>query len=549
MRLKIEILYILFLFSFRWTTAQPLQLNKSVCRAINNYVLYANEAMHTAHVMYGEFEQWNWNLNRFVQGECDTIAYPQLHSNILTNYDYYSTLPRDLYKNIFSDNVYIAYERRGKPLETVGKIENVLAELEKIRFQLFQYSSQQQYKTDPYGEQAYALLARAEVLYYDLYALQDKLRMGLKEAKALYIHSPADSSKYRVMVQMEKVIESLETVVRYVRIDQSTTESQNALLIANNLLADMERNRSQYLSGIAAIDSSALCPHKRYDAFVQRGKECVAVLQDFKNAALAKYQGLPRPAHYYYYNVDVLNKFNRYGDGLVRIFNRFIVQNNELYLHANELPKLFKVSVPNTKKDSTQKDSSKTLDNFAANHLVFLLDMSTSMADTSRMPVLLDAMRSLVKLMRSEDQITIITFSGRAKMYLPPTSAADKNKILQVINTLPFGGGSNVYDGLNLAYEVGLNNFIQGGNNRIIMATDGVLKVENNTRRLIQQGSNKGMVLSVFYIDKNEESTKKMLLQSMATKGKGQYRFIQKNTAEEQLLQEAQSVRKKNMEK
>lgn len=504
---------------------------------------FSNEAIHAAQVMYSDFERWNRGLNQFVEGKCDTL--PQFYAEVLTNYDYFPDLPHDLYQNIVHDNLYISYDKRGKPLELVGKIENVIAELDQIRYDLNQYSEDQRQKEDPELKDAYAFLHRAEVLYADLFLLQEKLHTALLTIYKEYAYTPQSPAYWDILQKMESILTRCQSVIKALRLGQNSPEMNVQLQSIQREIADLQFNKNTYLATIAAIDSSAFCPHKRFTAFVQRGNEWIEKINVYRTSGNPRYAQFPRPAYYYYYNAEALSKYNRYGDGLVSIYNRFLMTSGEYALYQMEFPPIYEVLEP----DTTKKPSTDPLKDYAANHLIFLLDLSTSMGDTTKLPVLKAALRSLLDLLRPEDNISILTYTGRAKIVLNPTSASDKNLILQAIDQLKYGGGSNAQEGLTLAYEIGLNHYIQGGNNRIILATDGAFKLEKAGKRIIQKGANKELFLSVFYVNPTENAEVKSSLQKLAQTGKGAYRFIQKSNAESQLLLEAQGIRKKNVQK
>ncbi len=311
------------------------------------------------------------------------------------------------------------------------------------------------------------------------------------------------------------------------------------------------------------------------------------------------YQNLDFEPFYYYYNIDLLNQYNRTGNGLATLFNKFIQENDVYWLFEYEMPHLFKVRYPDVpafeqyqtsdldieailaktlaeqaRKDSLQQieedslaavaqaiaDSiayreanpevgDMNLNGFATNNLVFLLDISSSMRDTNKLPLLKEALVQLLDLMREEDNITFITYSGKAELVLPPTSATsetDKARILNVIDGLSSSGMSDANQGIKLAYKTIEESFIENGNNRIIMATDGGFKVSKRVQRMIKQASKrKNIRLSTFYFSQKEFSHHKKLLQDLSATGAGRYRYIQRENAKKILVMEAQAVRQK----
>jgi Ca-activated chloride channel family protein len=188
-----------------------------------------------------------------------------------------------------------------------------------------------------------------------------------------------------------------------------------------------------------------------------------------------------------------------------------------------------------------------SMEGYATNNLVFLLDISSSMNTPEKLPLLKDAMKYLLDLMREEDKITLITYSTKAELLLPPTSALLKDSILNAINQLQTEGVSNANVGINLAYTIAQKAYIPNGNNRIILATDGGFKVEKKIKKKIKKGSKQRekTYLSVFYFSAKEFNHNKVFLEEIARWGKGKYSYIEPENVEETLLREAQAVRKK----
>jgi Ca-activated chloride channel homolog len=118
-----------------------------------------------------------------------------------------------------------------------------------------------------------------------------------------------------------------------------------------------------------------------------------------------------------------------------------------------------------------------SLDNVPPSNLVFLLDVSGSMNSYDKLPLLKESLRILVNQLKPQDRVAIAVYAGASGLVLPSTSAADKGEIFAALENLQAGGSTNGGAGIQLAYTVALNNFIQGGNNRVILATDGDFNV------------------------------------------------------------------------
>ena len=164
----------------------------------------------------------------------------------------------------------------------------------------------------------------------------------------------------------------------------------------------------------------------------------------------------------------------------------------------------------------------------APNNLVFLIDTSGSMQPPNRLPLLLQSFRLLANQLRAEDHVAIVVYAGSAGLVLPPTSGADKHKILGTLDQLNAGGSTAGGAGIELAYEVAQQQFIADGNNRVILATDGDFNVGVSSiqelEELIERKRKSGIFLSVLGVgDDNFQDAKMELL---ADKGNGNYFYL-----------------------
>ena len=139
-----------------------------------------------------------------------------------------------------------------------------------------------------------------------------------------------------------------------------------------------------------------------------------------------------------------------------------------------------------------------SMQGFAHNNLLLLLDVSGSMAGKDKLPLLKRSFKYLTNIMRPEDDVSIVVYAGDASVVLKPTSASKQIQIQEVIDNLRSRGKTNVKAGFKLAYKWLSKNFKQGGNNRIILATDGEFPIDRYTYKLVEKQAERGINLSVF---------------------------------------------------
>jgi len=163
-----------------------------------------------------------------------------------------------------------------------------------------------------------------------------------------------------------------------------------------------------------------------------------------------------------------------------------------------------------------------------ASNLVFLLDVSGSMSAANKLPLLKQAFKMLVNELRPEDRVAIVVYAGAAGLVLESTPGSKKEQIIAALDQLQSGGSTAGGEGLKLAYKVAQNNFIEDGNNRIILATDGDFNVGSSSNaemeRLIEQKREHGVFMTVLGFGMGNYKDDKMEI--IADKGNGNYAYI-----------------------
>ncbi len=161
-------------------------------------------------------------------------------------------------------------------------------------------------------------------------------------------------------------------------------------------------------------------------------------------------------------------------------------------------------------------------------NLVFLIDVSGSMQPSDRLPLLKDSLPFLVNQLTSKDRVSIVVYAGSGGLVLPSTSADNKGEILSAIENLKTGGSTNGGAGIQMAYRIAQENFIQGGNNRVILATDGDFNVglsgDSELVNLIENKRQSGVFLSVLGVGKGNLNDS--MMEKLADKGNGNYSYI-----------------------
>ncbi|MEM7727364.1 MAG: VWA domain-containing protein [Cyanobacteria bacterium P01_A01_bin.45] len=169
-----------------------------------------------------------------------------------------------------------------------------------------------------------------------------------------------------------------------------------------------------------------------------------------------------------------------------------------------------------------------SVENLPTNNLVFLLDVSGSMGEPDKLPLLKSAIRLLVNQMRPQDKVSIIVYAGKAGVVLPATPGSEKDKILDALEKLEAGGSTAGGQGIKLAYKIAKDNFLKDGNNRVILATDGDFNVGASSDaalvRMIEKERDQGIFLTVLGFGSSNYQDNKM--EQLANTGNGNYAYI-----------------------
>lgn len=178
--------------------------------------------------------------------------------------------------------------------------------------------------------------------------------------------------------------------------------------------------------------------------------------------------------------------------------------------------------------------------NLPPNNLVFLIDVSGSMMDANKLPLVKQSLRLLVDQLRPQDRVAIVTYAGAAGLVLPSTSGDEKASIMEAIDRLEAGGSTAGGAGIMLAYRTAREHFLANGNNRVILATDGDFNVGasgGDLERLIELKRMEGTYLTIlgFGTGNYQDAT----MEKLAKVGNGNYGYIDElNEARKMLVRE-----------
>jgi Ca-activated chloride channel family protein len=169
-----------------------------------------------------------------------------------------------------------------------------------------------------------------------------------------------------------------------------------------------------------------------------------------------------------------------------------------------------------------EKDTSAfSVDQFSANNIVFLLDISGSMGVGDKLSLMKYSLKSLVEILRPVDRVAMISYANEAKVLLPTTSGDHKSEMIELVDGIVTGGKTSGGKGFKKAFQLIKKGYIEGGNNQLIVITDGAFAIDDQKviEKLVAKAAKKGIVTTVVAIEPNSFAKEKLLLVSQAGNG------------------------------
>lgn len=204
----------------------------------------------------------------------------------------------------------------------------------------------------------------------------------------------------------------------------------------------------------------------------------------------------------------------------------FLEEPNTLTAEKIEIKPIQQENISAIKKEVFDEKNLNTLEGSLPTNLIILLDVSVSMKKTNKLPILKQSIIHFTNIMRPDDKISLIAYSGEAKVLISGASSKDKKAISDTLSQVKSSGGADLHNALVAAYKIGEENFIKDGNNKIIIASDGLFGVNSSTASLVNEKLKKQFSLSVFHYSTINEDINLKTLKNLANTGQGSYRVI-----------------------
>lgn len=542
---------------------------------LNNYVDFINESMRQSN-----------NLQMALRSFSSSAAYYkglssfQGKGGLTYNYSDFKIPLAQFQKTVSESSSISSSYAKNLNLQT-EVIIRIMNEMEALSEALEKETTERRYEQD-HLKRVYEILERYKVLFE---VIDNKKEILYKDVRSVYDSYPLRDPNANWIVSW-KALRSLtdfdhkalfEAKAFYKGSSTTLPASDNI----DNQLRDVIAKEYENMKGIEKYGrNNGLCPYTPYEDIPQTSR---MFSEKLKKVSLPKENYTQHPYHdlVYLYN-DVVDDYNKFCElsrlGLLKTVKQpewFDIkyptkESPSASTQEVQHPPVVAVSTitPNTTQLNSANQSTtnaslkvvhdtvyierretvyladpgenlRSMEGYATNNMVLLLDVSGSMNSPEKLPLLKTSVLNLLDMMRQEDQVSIVVYSGKAKVLLQPTSFKEQEKIRQAINSLTSSGQTDGNAGIRLAYQVADKNYIRGGNNRIILATDGEFPISEEVFTMAEKFSREDIFVTVFNFGKTTASAKN--LEKLSRKGKGNYEHITKENMELKLIKEAKA--------
>lgn len=458
-------------------------------------------------------------------------------------------VPLSLHALIIKESKHLPAPYRKGLVDHVNDVQATMLAMQEHLMDLSRYFSRGDFRN---GNVDYidAKLKTFETLYAELDLRKEKLFIEVRKVYTAYTPQKTNSWTTSAAALLKATDHSRDILREMDKRIYGGDQSPVSTTAIHDDQRDLIVNQLAYMKGILRIGrNSGLDPYTPYDYIPGYLKTLEEKVTEFKPEVEDKNKTYGDFLYMHNITVEQYNKFAELGLGKDKEANDPLTP---VYIlsYIRQPPKFY-FEPPKPKEQPKQEPEPAnepeiliadtpyqqiSFEGYPYNNLVLLLDVSASMNKPDRLPLLKWSFQQLILSMRKEDEVSIVIYSGKATLHLPPQSASDTTTIIRAIKSLRSDGVTNISDGMTLAYKTANKNFIKEGNNKIIIATDGEFKVSESLFKLVEKNSPK-IVLSVFDFSQLPDPLKG--IQQLAEKGNGNYVKVTPQNSLEVLATEA----------
>lgn len=552
--------------------------------ALNGYVEFINESLRQMRIVQVLLRNYQESATYYRDP-----AQANKRASLTYKHDDYQ-VPVSAYQLLLNNSAAIPPPYRTSLTNQADVLLSMLQEMDGLSIELIGYTTKKQYLDDRLTRSD-AILDRYAYLFTTFDQKKEQLYSDIRRVYESYPAAAPTSSWQIAGRALQKTLDADHTILFGVKAYLTTEQphlpaTDEAETQARKLLADEYQN----LNGLKRYGrNNGLCPYSPYEDLAENTARFAAMTQKVSarssSSTTHHYQSF-----FYFYNNELVYQYNKFSElaqvNLLKVINqpdvfafRRLPPSKQPEAAPNMISPITAVSPINSKPGSDNRPAGKTdkvaptpanprdtvyvernrvdtlylererllkaspsLDGFAANNMVLLLDVSGSMDSPVKLPLLKRSIKSLLALLRAEDQLSIVIYSGKARVALKPTSGTEAAIIARVIDELQSTGDTDGNGGLRLAYKVANKNYLRAGNNRIILATDGEFTVSDEVLNLVRDNSRQDIHLTIFTFGRNPLIGQN--LQKLSQAGGGTYAHVTAKTADLQLIMEAQAKKR-----
>lgn len=517
------------------------EIQPETAYALNNYIEFINEELR----INSSFATKLYYLNNTANKQLKTNS-----NDLYLSFSYYDkyALPTAAYEKTLNESRHINEQERKILNLLLTELYRVIAEKYQLTIDLEKYVDKKTYRADKF-DFLYHSLQRFEYLL-DMFDSRKQLlyeyTRKIYQSYPAKNHGPWQKGGEEMLSQIDTDFVAYKQVkydLKNQKYDKVATSGIEA--VSRNLLL----NEYEYLKGLRKLGRNhGLCPYNPYEDIAKGSSDYAEFLAQFPNQTRIE-RDMPNYFREFNYKYnDLVDDYNKFVDLAQGGYETFAYHNvKEFYLLKTVKQAVFyqftkPEKIETGQSEQNQNDSTSiSMDGYANNNLVLLLDVSGSMRAEDKLPLLRASFLKILPHLRDKDEISIVVFSGKGKVLLNSVSCSKKKKITEVLESLESKGQSNFNNGLKLAYKTAKSNFKPNANNRIILATDGAFSIEDELYQLAENESDNKTYLSVFSF--GNKNNKVRSLDKLAKTGKGNYEYIETENAVQKLLKELQAIK------
>ncbi len=522
---------------------QGKEISEQTTVALNNYINFINQELKWSNNFPVRLTRLNLQANKHINTPDKYLSF---------TYSTAYAVPIALHKKIMVNSIHIPLEYRNILNRNLADLMMITHEKHQLVLELGKYTKTKEYKTDNFAK-LYKILKRFEFL---LNSFDEKKQLQYENCLQVFksYNEPSETAWKLPAKEMLKLIDSELVALNEIKAEMKN-KSYNK--VAANKVREIQRsliiNQYENLKGLKRIGKNhGTCPYNPYEHLTEISAKYIEYIEEFPDMVLIKRNGIKHFENFIYpYNdcIDDYNKFIDLAAGGYELFKKhnkkpaFLLQNVKQPIYYKFVKPEIKEQEKTVIVTETPEKAPISMDGFAVNNLVLLLDVSGSMKAEEKLPLLRKSFLEILPYLRDEDEISIVVFSGKGKVLLNGVSCSDKEKITKVLEGLESRGQTNFTKGLNMAYKTARKNYKPKANNRIIIATDGSFTISEDLYQLAENEADNNTFLSVFRFGKDKFKAK--ALDKLARKGNGNYENIINENAKNKLLKELQALKVK----